>query len=141
MRKHLILITYFASLNLTGCVYRIDVQQGNVVTQKQVNQLRPGMTLNQVRYILGTPLLKHPFQPKRWDYLYSFQTAGGARQVQRLTLVFDGDDHLSGLRGDFRPHPEAGLQAPEVTTIEVPARKIETGIFEMIGDLLRNLFR
>lgn len=137
MRKHLILITYFASLNLTGCVYRIDIQQGNIITQKQVNQLRPGMTLNQVRYILGTPLL---IQPKRWDYLYSLQKAGGARQVQHLTLVFDGDDHLSGLRGDFRPHPESGLQAPEVTTVEVPARKIEKGLFEMIGDLLRNLF-
>lgn len=140
MRKHLTLITYFASLNLAGCVYRIDVQQGNVVTQKQVNQLRPGMTSNQVRYILGTPLLKDPFQPKRWDYHYSFQKASGARQVQRLTLVFDGDDHLVSLRGDFRPQPESGLQTPEVTTIEVPARKIEKGIFEMIGDLLRNLF-
>lgn len=140
MRKHLILITYFASLNLTGCVYRIDIHQGNAITQKQVDQLKPGMTQNQVRYIMGTPLLKDPFQPKRFDYLYSVQKAGGTRQVQHLTLVFDNDDRLSGLRGDFRPHPESGLEAPEVSTVQVPARKIEKGIFEMIGNLLKNLF-
>lgn len=139
MRKHLILIIYFASQILTGCVYRIDIQQGNIVTQKQVDQLRPGMTQNQVRYIMGTPLLRDPFQSKRWDYLYSFQKAGGARQVQHLTLIFDDDLHLSGLRGDFCPHPESGLQTHEVTTIEVPPRKLEKGIFEMIIDLFKNL--
>ncbi len=140
MQKHLIFITYFASLNLAGCVYRIDIQQGNVVTQQQVNQLRPGMTPNQVRYIIGTPLPKNPFQPKRWDYLYSFQQAGGSLKVQHLTLMFDDYDRLVGLRGDFRPHPESSFQTPAVTPIEVPPRKIEQGIFEILGNLLRNLF-
>ncbi|GAB6067026.1 hypothetical protein JCM13664_03440 [Methylothermus subterraneus] len=139
MRKHRILIAYFASQILTGCVYRIDVQQGNLITPNQVDQLKPGMTLNQVRYILGTPLLTNPFQPQRFDYLYSVQKAGGARQVQHLTLIFDEDGRLVGLRGDFRPQPKSDLQAHEITTIEVPARKIEKGLFETILNLFKKL--
>ncbi|XSG86366.1 MAG: outer membrane protein assembly factor BamE [Methylohalobius sp. ZOD2] len=140
MGKHLILITSIASLVLTGCAYKIDVQQGNVITQKQVNQLRPGMTPDQVRYVLGTPLLRDPFHPRRWDYVYSLQEGGGSRQMQYLTLLFDADQTLKGLHGDFRPHPKAGLEASEVTTVEVPPRKIEKGIFELLGDLVKNLF-
>jgi outer membrane protein assembly factor BamE len=139
MRKHLIVIIYFASQMLTACMYRIDIQQGNVIAQTQVNQLKPGMTLNQVRYLLGTPLLENPFQPKRFDYLYSFQEAGGSLKVQHLTLLFDDHDQLIGLRGDLRPHREEEFKAQELTTVEVPPRQVEQGIFEILGQLFKKL--
>ncbi|KAF1056946.1 MAG: Outer membrane protein assembly factor BamE [Pseudomonas delhiensis] len=92
---------------LAGCsfpgVYKIDIQQGNVVTQDMIDQLKPGMTRRQVRFIMGNPLIVDTFHPSRWDYLYSIQPGGGQRQQERVSLMFDGNDQLIGLNGDFRP--------------------------------------
>ena len=92
---------------LAGCslpgVYKIDIQQGNVVTQDMIDQLRPGMTRQQVRFIMGSPLIQDTFHPNRWDYLYSLQAAGGQRKQERVSLVFNGDNQLSSLAGDFMP--------------------------------------
>ncbi|QLC73713.1 outer membrane protein assembly factor BamE [Pseudomonas sp. LPB0260] len=92
---------------LAGCsfpgVYKIDIQQGNVVTQDMIDQLRPGMTRRQVRFIMGNPLLTDTFHSNRWDYLYSIQPGGGQRLQERVSLVFDGNDQLAGLSGDFMP--------------------------------------
>ena len=91
---------------LAGCsfpgVYKIDIQQGNVVTQDMIDQLKPGMTRRQVRFIMGNPLITDTFHANRWDYLYSIQPGGGQRQQERVSLVFDGDQ-LAGLSGDFMP--------------------------------------
>lgn len=96
-----------ALLAITGCsfpgVYKIDIQQGNVVTQDMVDQLRPGMTRRQVRFIMGNPLIADTFHANRWDYLYSLQPGGGKRQQERISLEFDANDQLSGISGDFRP--------------------------------------
>src|SRR5690606_5446845 len=79
-------------LALAGCsfpgVYKIDIQQGNVVTQDMVDQLRPGMTRSQVRYIMGNPLITDTFHADRWDYLYSIQPGGGERLQERISLNF-----------------------------------------------------
>ncbi|SEG81018.1 outer membrane protein assembly factor BamE [Marinobacterium lutimaris] len=83
-------------------VYKIDIPQGNVVTQEMIDQLRPGMTQSQVRYVMGTPLVTDTFSPDRWDYLYSFKPGGGDRVQERVSLTFT-DGKLSGLAGDFRP--------------------------------------
>lgn len=101
-------LTFAGLLVLNGCsiipgVYKIDIQQGNVVTQDMIDQLRPGMTRSQVRFIMGNPLIADTFHPNRWDYLYSIQPGGGQRQQERVTLTFDGSDHLVGLSGDFMP--------------------------------------
>lgn len=92
---------------LAGCslpgVYKIDIQQGNVVTQDMIDQLRPGMTRQQVRFIMGSPLIQDTFHPNRWDYRYSLQAAGGQRKQERVSLVFNGDNQLSSLAGDFMP--------------------------------------
>ena len=101
-----ILVFCAASVSLSGCgfpgVYKIDVQQGNVVTQEMVAQLRHGMTTRQVRYIMGTPLLQDTFEPNRWDYLYSMQAGHNPRVQERISLIFD-NDQLVGLAGDFVP--------------------------------------
>ncbi len=104
MLTSLTLVGLFA---LAGCsfpgVYKVDIQQGNVVTQDMIDQLRPGMTRKQVRFIMGNPLITDTFHANRWDYLYSIQPGGSQRQQERVSLVFDGNDQLVGLAGDFMP--------------------------------------
>ncbi|WP_431482744.1 outer membrane protein assembly factor BamE [Pseudomonas solani] len=100
-------LTFAGLVALAGCsfpgVYKIDIQQGNVVTQDMIDQLKPGMTRRQVRFIMGNPLITDTFHANRWDYLYSIQPGGGERQQERVSLMFDGSDQLVGLAGDFMP--------------------------------------
>ena len=84
-------------------VYKIDIEQGNMVTQEMVDQLRPGMTKRQVRFIMGTPLVQDPFNQERWDYIYSMQPGGEDREQERLTINFDDDDRVTSFAGDFTP--------------------------------------
>jgi len=83
-------------------VYKIDIQQGNVITQEMVDQLQPGMTKRQVQFVIGTPLIQDTFNQNRWDYIYSFQPGGEIRQQESITLYFE-DDQLSYFVGDFTP--------------------------------------
>lgn len=106
--KHLLCcLSLTGLLALAGCsfpgVYKIDIQQGNVITQDMVDQLRPGMTMAQVRYIMGNPLISDTFNTRRWDYLYSIQLGGKKRQQERISLLFDAEDRLIALGGDFKP--------------------------------------
>jgi outer membrane protein assembly factor BamE len=106
--KHLLTsLTFVGLLALAGCsfpgVYKIDIQQGNVVTQDMIDQLRPGMTRRQVRFIMGNPMLVDTFHPNRWDYLYSMQQGGARRQQERISVFFNEQDQLASLSGDFMP--------------------------------------
>lgn len=80
------------ALLATGCVYRMDIQQGNLLDVEQVDQVEVGMTRSQVRFLLGTPMVIDSFNADRWDYVYSLRR-GHSRQVTRRHLVvwFDGD--------------------------------------------------
>lgn len=71
--------------------YKIDVPQGNVVTQEMVSKLKLGMSRSQVRFVLGTPLVTDMFHPNRWDYVYQYRQAGRLTEQRRVTLYFDGD--------------------------------------------------
>ena len=104
MRKALISILVGASLLFGGCglVYKIDIQQGNVVTQDMLDKVKPGMTKNQVRFALGTPLIQDTFHQDRWDYVYEMQKDGKLVKRSRLTLFFK-DDKLERMEGDMRP--------------------------------------
>jgi len=82
--------------------YRLDIQQGNVVTSKMMSQLRPGMTKSQVRFILGTPLIQDSFHSNRWDYFYQMRKAGTVIEQRRVILDFE-NDLLKGVRGDVIP--------------------------------------
>jgi outer membrane protein assembly factor BamE len=75
-----------------GCVYRPNIQQGNLLKTEDVDQVTVGMTRSQVRYLLGTPMLADPFDPQRWDYLYTFRR-GREERVDRAHFIvrFDGD--------------------------------------------------
>jgi len=82
----------FVALAGAGCVYRQDIQQGNLLDREQVDQLEIGMTRSQVRFLLGTPMVIDSFDSGRWDYIYSLQR-GHSRKLERRHLVvwFDGD--------------------------------------------------
>ncbi|HQQ62873.1 MAG TPA: outer membrane protein assembly factor BamE [Pseudomonadales bacterium] len=83
-------------------VYKLDVQQGNIITQDAVDQLNPGMSKRQVRYLLGTPLLIDSFNDDRWDYFYSLKNHSGDYSQERMTLFFV-NDRLDHMQGNFRP--------------------------------------
>ena len=90
---------------LSACgplVYRIEVQQGNLVNQESTVQLRQGMTKDQVRFLLGTPLITDIFHADRWDYVYTFRPSRSNRikEERRLTLFFDKDGRLDRVEGD-----------------------------------------
>ena len=81
--------------------YRIDVQQGNVLTQEMVSQLRPGLTRDQVRFILGTPVLMDMFHANRWDYFYWLKKGNsGEVDTRRFAVYFDADGKLISVAGD-----------------------------------------
>lgn len=98
--------------------YRIDVQQGNLVTQDMVSQLKVGLTRDQVRFVLGTPLLADLFHEDRWDYVYRLEKGTGDVDQRRLTVFFDKDGKLMRVGGDIvaaqaAPVGETGATAPE----------------------------
>lgn len=98
--------------------YRIDIQQGNVIDQEMVAQLKPGQTRDQVRFILGTPLLTDVFHADRWDYLYSFQNGRtGAVEKRRLTVFFNKDGRLERASGD--------VEVASVSDLTVPVAKAQ----------------
>ena len=126
MRKLLILITIIASLFMAGCasdpvvdrlpwVHRIEIQQGNVVTQDAVDKLKPGINKRQVLFLLGTPMIADPFHADRWDYPYLLDPGSGEGEAleKRLTIFFEGDA-LSQIGGDYQP---------DVTTDDHPAHR------------------
>jgi outer membrane protein assembly factor BamE len=107
----------------TGCTpYRIDIQQGNVVTQEMLARLRPDMTRQQVRYVMGTPLVADTFHPERWDYFYNLDKAGSPGERRRITLVFE-QDRLKRVLGDVEL--PAGLEGQREPVEAGPAGKEE----------------
>ena len=90
MKSLLIYSLSLVILTLSACskdkipgVYRIDIQQGNQVTQEMLSKLEPGMTKSQVSFVMGTPMLIDVFHPNRWDYIYSFHPGNGTREQRR----------------------------------------------------------
>ncbi len=118
-------------------LYKIDVQQGNVIEQDMINKLKPGMNKEQVKFIMGTPVIVDPFHNERWEYIFSYQKGGGVREQRHITLHFD-DDKLTHLSGDIEVS-HAPLDENEIVTeseaVLVPkTKKEEKGFFGRIWD-------
>ena len=79
--------------------YKIDIQQGNVITQDMVAKLQPGMTRSQVRFVLGSPPITDMFHANRWDYVYRLSKGGKLAEERKLTLLFE-NDLLARVAGD-----------------------------------------
>lgn len=115
-------------------VYSLDIQQGNVINQEMIDQLKPNMTKRQVVYIMGSSMLQDVFHKDRWDYLYSEQLDGESRKQKKLSLYFDGDV-LSGVQGDFRPSSQNKPRKSKEITVEVPPRDLEKTLWEKVTGL------
>lgn len=112
MQKLLTSLACIATLLGTGCsVYKLDVPQGNVVTQEMVDMLRPGMSKRQVAFLLGTPLVTDTFHQSRWDYVYTLRPGRGDPKRQHIAVFFQ-DDRLVRTEGDLRH--KGGGDAPSV---------------------------
>ena len=99
---------------LEGCVYRPNIQQGNFLEVKDVDQVTAGMTRSQVRYLLGTPMISDPFVAQRWDYIYTLKR-GRFRKIDRAHfVVYFEDDKVT--RVDK-------LDLPEATSVSGETRK------------------
>ncbi len=110
MHIFLRLFTLIVAITLVGCgaaiptinPYKMDIQQGNVVTSEMLLKLRPGMTKSQVQFIMGTPLLVDSFHSNRWDYFYQLRKQGDIVNQRRVILDFE-EDLLVRVRGDVVP--------------------------------------
>ncbi|GMV55447.1 MAG: hypothetical protein AMXMBFR6_12520 [Betaproteobacteria bacterium] len=96
--------------------YRMDIREGNFVTQEMAAKLKPGMSRDEVRFALGTPILTDLFHADRWDYLYRFQPGRGPLETRRLTLIFQ-NDVLARVAGDV-----VEAEPGETTTDASPRR-------------------
>jgi outer membrane protein assembly factor BamE len=110
--------------------YRMDIRQGNVVDAAMLARLQPGMDRERVRALLGTPQLRDPFRPDRWDYIYTERKGYRMRAQRTVTLLFEGD-RLARVEGDVQPVAGAReknlLTASTRTTVDVPAQLEQSG--------------
>ena len=96
-------LTLLVALFLSGCgVHRVPIQQGNIITQAMVDQLAPGITREQVAYIMGEPVLRNTFDDDRWDYVYTIEVPNAFSSRQLVSLFFE-NDVLVYLTGDMVP--------------------------------------
>jgi outer membrane protein assembly factor BamE (lipoprotein component of BamABCDE complex) len=97
-RLHPLALALLATcIGLTGCVYRMDIQQGNYLDGHAVNQLKVGMTRSQVRYLLGTPMVEDVFNSDRWDYIYYFKRGYVRRPLESRVIVYFQKDKVDRL--------------------------------------------
>ncbi len=120
------------TLESSPIMYKIDIQQGNVVDQEMINRLQPGMSKSQVRYIMGTPLLVDVFHQDRWDYHYSLKKNREPMEKRRVTLFFE-NDRLARIQGDLRPLPvDEDTPLHEAQVYSVPDYQEDTGILSKL---------
>lgn len=138
-RRILTLLLVAGSMAVSGCQstserivnwikpYRIDIAQGNFVSREMVEQLKPGMSREQVRFVLGTPLLTDIFHSDRWDYVYRLQRGNGSLEQRRLTVHFSPEGRLLRFDSDVMPSerhaaaPARGTDAGSTTTDASPS--------------------
>lgn len=119
------LLAACSSSSVTGVVkpYRIDVRQGNAITQEMVSRLSPGMTREQVKFVMGSPMVVSIFRSDRWDYVYQFSSGYKPIERRKIALFFSGDK-LERVEGDVvaaSSNQEAAAPTPRVIDITGPA--------------------
>ena len=107
MTRYLIIAIFLLSLTASsGCVYRQTIAQGNLVEQEDLDQVEVGMTRNQVRFLLGTPMIDDPFHKDRWDYVYYLKVGRQDAGFKRWVSVFFVDDRVSEIRKEQELSPK-----------------------------------
>jgi outer membrane protein assembly factor BamE len=147
MRKSLFYLSLLTNLILVSCstvlnnlpgVYSIPIQQGNIIEQSMVDQLRPNMSKRQVLYIMGSPMLDDVFHKNRWVYLYSDKPIGEDRVQKQISLFFD-NEKIVGMQGDFRPSATPVVKVSTEATVDVPKRDLEKALWEKISIVVNTL--
>lgn len=96
-----------AVLLLSACIYRIDIQQGNLLEESVIDQVEIGMTRSQVQYLLGSPMIADSFHRDRWDYTYYFQQGRSQEIERRWFIVYFGNDRVTTLDKNAVAEPPA----------------------------------
>lgn len=105
-RKSFIILLICMTLAVTSsCVYRANIAQGNLIKQEDLDQAEIGMTRNQIRFLLGTPMIDDPFHKDRWDYVYYLKIGRKDAAAKRWVSVFFTDDKVSEIRKDQELNP------------------------------------
>ena len=121
MRRSRLLLVAASSALIAACSYKpsfineykIDIQQGNVLTQEMVAQLKPGQTREQVRFLLGSPMVTDIFHQQRWDYVYRYQSGQtGEIESRRFAVFFDAEGRLERVGGEVVVAEVSELTAP-----------------------------
>ena len=89
-----------------GCVYRASISQGNLIKQEDLDQVEVGMTRNQVRFLLGTPMIDDPFHAERWDYVYFVRIGRNDAAHKRWVTIDFNDDIVTEIRKDQELDPD-----------------------------------
>ena len=93
-------------------VFKVTIQQGNVITQKMIDQLKPGMTPSQVKFVMGEPVIQSTFDENRWDYIYTIDIPGFFSEKRRVSLYFE-QGLLAYFTGDYAPTEQLVQTAEE----------------------------
>jgi outer membrane protein assembly factor BamE len=131
MRNFIIIPLIFISILLSACgsavpkmkPFKMEIQQGNVVTSKMLLQLRPGMTKSQVKFIMGTPLIIDSFHSNRWDYYYQMRQSGKVTEQRRVILDFE-KELLTRVRGDVVPQGTPGAEPAQEGNTYASAKSV-----------------
>ena len=106
-RKWTILLVMMTALAIgSGCVYRLNIAQGNVIKEEDLAQLEVGMTKNQVRFLLGTPMVDDPFHANRWDYVYYVKIGRRDATAKRWVSIVFVDNRVAEIRRDQELNPD-----------------------------------
>ena len=101
MTRYLIIAIILVSLtSSTGCVYRQSIAQGNLIEQEDLDQVEVGMTRNQIRFLLGTPMIDDPFHKDRWDYVYYLKVGRKDVTFKRWISIFFEDNVVTEIHKD-----------------------------------------
>jgi len=103
-RGPLIAVAAFA---LAACVYRIDIQQGNLLDEEDINQVDLGMTRSQVQFLLGTPMVSDSFHRDRWDYAYYYRRGRSPDADRRWVVVYFENDRVQRIDRDLELQPSS----------------------------------
>lgn len=112
-------------------VYRIDVQQGNVLDEAMLARLSPGMDKRKVRFVLGTPMLIDTFNQDRWDYIFTLSRRGGRIEQRQITLFFE-DELLARIEGDVHQGDGTREDIGGETLVLVPEEQRSTGFLDAL---------
>ena len=120
-----VLLLSLLVLGLSGCqiIYKLPTRQGNVIEQRDLNKLKPGMTREQVKFVMGTPLAATPFRTDRWDYVGYYKSPRGEVIQRTVSLYFEGDQ-LARLEGAEDQQGANALSRPDADAV-IKADKID----------------